>query len=128
MISSGAFTSFVENMDRSLAFYHDAFGMQVPPLPEAGERPYNPTNAQLFAMFDIPGAKERHQSAQIPNTNVRLELMEVQNVEHRTIPLRVQASISTVSYPTPNRATIASSGRLSTNSAVIRGASTPSAS
>jgi catechol 2,3-dioxygenase-like lactoylglutathione lyase family enzyme len=77
-------------MDRSLAFYHDAFGMEVPPLPESGERPYNPTNAQLYAMFDIPGAKERHQSAHIPGTDVRLELMEVQNVDHRTIPLRLQ--------------------------------------
>ncbi len=90
VLGTGAVTGFVENMDRSLAFYHDAFGMEVPPLPESGERPYNPTNAQLFAMFDIPGAKERHQSAHIPGTEVRLELMEVQNVDHRTIPLRLQ--------------------------------------
>ena len=32
----GAFTGFVENMDRSLAFYHDAFGMEVPALPASG--------------------------------------------------------------------------------------------
>lgn len=90
VIGTGAVTGFVENMDRSLAFYHDAFGMEVPALPDTGERPYNPTNAQLFAMFDIAGAKERHQSAQIRGTDVRLELMEVQNVQHRTIPLRLQ--------------------------------------
>ncbi|MEP7353432.1 MAG: hypothetical protein ABI824_09410, partial [Acidobacteriota bacterium] len=34
---TGSFTSFVENMDRSLAFYHDAFGMDVPALPESGQ-------------------------------------------------------------------------------------------
>jgi catechol 2,3-dioxygenase-like lactoylglutathione lyase family enzyme len=90
IIGTGAFTSFVENMDRSLAFYHDAFGMEVPPLPESGERRYNPTNLQLYAMFDIPGARERHQSAQLKGTNVRVEIMEVQDVEHRTIPLRIQ--------------------------------------
>ncbi len=90
VLGTGAVTGFVENMDRSLLFYHDAFEMEVPPLPESGERPYNPTNAQLFAMFDIPGAKERHQSAHIPGTDVRLELMEVQNVDHHTIPLRLQ--------------------------------------
>jgi catechol 2,3-dioxygenase-like lactoylglutathione lyase family enzyme len=90
IIGTGTFTSFVENMDRSLAFYRDAFGMEVPPLPESGERPYNRPNPQLFAMFDIPGAKERHQSARVPGTRLTVELMEVQQVEHRTIPLRVQ--------------------------------------
>src|SRR5262245_57322430 len=66
IIGTGTFTSFVENMDRSLAFYHDVFGMDVPAVPESGERPYNRSNPQLFAMFDIPDAKERHQSARVP--------------------------------------------------------------
>jgi catechol 2,3-dioxygenase-like lactoylglutathione lyase family enzyme len=77
-------------MDRSLAFYHDAFGMDVPALPESGHRVYNPANPQLFAMFDIAGAKERHQSARVPNSRVTVEIMEIQNVEHTTIPLRLQ--------------------------------------
>jgi catechol 2,3-dioxygenase-like lactoylglutathione lyase family enzyme len=64
--------------------------MEVPALPESGARPYNATNVQLFAMFDIPGARERHQSASIPGTNVRVEMMEVQDVEHRTHQLRIQ--------------------------------------
>lgn len=90
VLSTGAFTAFVENMDRSLAFYHDAFGMEVPALPATGERPYNPANSQLFDMFDIAGAKERHQSARITGTRVTLELMEIQNVPHQTINLRMQ--------------------------------------
>jgi catechol 2,3-dioxygenase-like lactoylglutathione lyase family enzyme len=90
VIGTGTFTAFVENMDRSLAFFHDVFGMDVPPLPESGERPYNRANPQLFAMFDIPGARERHQSARVPNTRVNVELMEIQDVDHRTLPLRVQ--------------------------------------
>jgi catechol 2,3-dioxygenase-like lactoylglutathione lyase family enzyme len=90
VLGTGAFTSFVENMDRSLAFYHDAFGMEVPALPATGERVYNPANSQLFDMFDIAGAKERHQSARITGTRVTLELMEIQNVPHQTINLRMQ--------------------------------------
>ena len=90
IIGTGTFTSFVENMDRSLAFYHDVFGMEVPPLPESGERPYNRTNPQLFAMFDIPDAKERHQSARVPGTRLSVEVMEVQNVPHQTVQLRIQ--------------------------------------
>ena len=87
---TGSFTSFVENMDRSLAFYHDAFGMEVPALPASGERPYNQPNPQLFKFFDIEGAKERHQSARVPGTRVTVELMEIQQVPHQTIPLRIQ--------------------------------------
>jgi len=90
VLGTGAFTAFVENMDRSLEFYHDAFGMEVPALPATGERPYNPANPQLFDMFDIAGAKERHQSARITGTRVTLELMEIQNVPHQTINLRMQ--------------------------------------
>src|SRR6516164_8398050 len=55
VVGTGVFTSFVENMDRSLAFYHDVFGMDVPPLPAPGERPYNNPNPRLFRFFHIPG-------------------------------------------------------------------------
>ena len=48
VIGTGTFTGFVENMDRSLAFYRDAFGMEVPPLPASGERPYNNPNPRLL--------------------------------------------------------------------------------
>ena len=90
VIGTGTFTAFVENMDRSLGFFHDAFGMDVPALPESGRRPYNRANPQLFAMFDIPGARERHQSARVPGSRISVELMEIQDVEHRSLPLRVQ--------------------------------------
>ena len=90
IIGTGTFTSFVENMDRSLAFYHDVFGMEVPPLPASGGRSYNNPNPRLFAMFDIPGARERHQSARVPGARINVELMEIQDVDHKTIPLRIQ--------------------------------------
>ena len=90
VIGTGTFTAFVENMDRSLAFFHDVFGMEVPALPESGQRPYNRANPQLFTMFDIPGARERHQSARVPGTRLSVELMEIQDVVHNTLPLRIQ--------------------------------------
>jgi predicted enzyme related to lactoylglutathione lyase len=64
--------------------------MEVPALPASGARPYNPPNPQLFKWFDIAGARERHQSARVPGSRVSLELMEIQDVEHKTIPLRIQ--------------------------------------
>ncbi|HUK37445.1 MAG TPA: VOC family protein [Vicinamibacterales bacterium] len=90
VIGTGVFTSFVENMDRSLAFYHDVFEMDVPALPASGERPYNQPNPRLFAMFQINGAKERHQSARIAGTRLAIEFMEIQNVDHKTVNLRIQ--------------------------------------
>jgi len=90
VVGTGVFTTFVENMDRTLALYHDVFGMAVPTLPASGERPYNRPNPGLFVFFDIPGAKERHQSAQMPGIRTSLEVMEIQDVEHSTIPLRIQ--------------------------------------
>ncbi len=90
VVGTGSFTSFVEDMDRSLQFYHDAFGMDVPELPASGQRPYNQANPQLFKFFDIPGAKERHQSARVPGTRLAVEIMEIQQVPHQTIRLRTQ--------------------------------------
>jgi len=90
IVGTGTFTTFVENMDRTLAFYHEAFGMDVPAMPESGSRPYNRANPQLFAMFDIMGATERHQSARVPGTRLTVEAMEIQQVDHRTVPLRIQ--------------------------------------
>jgi catechol 2,3-dioxygenase-like lactoylglutathione lyase family enzyme len=91
VIDTGAYTPFVENMDRSLAFYHDVFGMEVPPLPESGgPRPFNNSNPRLFAMFDIMGAKERHQSARVHGIRTGVEPMEIRDVTFKKIPLRIQ--------------------------------------
>jgi catechol 2,3-dioxygenase-like lactoylglutathione lyase family enzyme len=90
VIDTGAFTPFVENMDRSLAFYHDVFGMEVPAMPASGMRPYNNPNPGLFAFFDIVGAKERHQSAQVKGIRTAVEPMEIQQVDHKTVSLRIQ--------------------------------------
>lgn len=90
VLGTGSFTSFVEDMDRSLAFYRDAFDMDVPALPASGQRPYNQANPQLFKFFDIPGAKERHQSARVTGTRVTLEMMEIQDVPHQNLTLRIQ--------------------------------------
>ena len=88
--NTGAFTPFVENMDRSLAFYHDVFDMEIPPMPASGSRPYNNRNDRLFRFFDIMGAKERHQSARVKGIRTGVEAMEIQQVGAKKINLRVQ--------------------------------------
>src|SRR5262245_41476896 len=88
--NTGAFTPFVENMDRSLAFYHDVFDMEIPAMPASGSRPYNNRNDRLFRFFDIMGAKERHQSARVKGIRTGVEAMEIQQVGAKKINLRVQ--------------------------------------
>jgi catechol 2,3-dioxygenase-like lactoylglutathione lyase family enzyme len=90
IVGTGQFTPMVENMDKSLAFYHDVFGMDIPELPASGSRPYNNPNPRLFAMFDIMGSKERHQSARVQGLSTGVEPMEIQDIEHKTIKLRLQ--------------------------------------
>jgi catechol 2,3-dioxygenase-like lactoylglutathione lyase family enzyme len=90
VVDTGSFTVFVEDMDRTLAFYHDVFDMDVPPLPATGARPYNNPNPGLFAFFDIPGARERHQAARVNGIPTSIEAMEIQQVPHKTVPLRIQ--------------------------------------
>jgi len=90
VIDTGALTPFVENMDRSLAFYHDVFDMEVPPIPASGARPYNNPNPRLGNFFDIGGAKERHQSARVPGIRTGIEAMEIQQVPFKTVALRIQ--------------------------------------
>jgi predicted enzyme related to lactoylglutathione lyase len=65
--------------------------MEIPPMPESGgARPYNNPNPRLFAMFDIMGAKERHQSARVRGIRTGVEPMEIQDVAFKKIPLRIQ--------------------------------------
>jgi hypothetical protein len=65
--------------------------MEVPPLPATGgPRPYNNPNPRLFAFFDIPGARERHQSARVNGVRTGIEPMEIQQVPFKTVNLRIQ--------------------------------------
>ena len=90
VIGTGTFTAFVENMDRSLAFYHDAFGMEVPALPASGERPVQPAES---AAVQVVRHRRRQGTSSVgarARVRVTVELMEIQDVEHKTIPLRIR--------------------------------------
>jgi catechol 2,3-dioxygenase-like lactoylglutathione lyase family enzyme len=41
-------------------------------------------------MFDIPGARERHQSARVTGSRAAVEVMEIQDVAHKTLDVRPQ--------------------------------------
>jgi len=90
VVGTGAFTVFVRTWIGRWPTITMSSGWRCRRCPLSGERPYNAPNPGLFQFFDIAGAKERHQSARVPGLRTSLEFMEVQQVEHKTVPLRVQ--------------------------------------
>ena len=53
VIGTGTFTAFVDNMDRSLAFFHDVFGMEVTVVSQGGGPVPIPPNLKGALVADL---------------------------------------------------------------------------
>jgi catechol 2,3-dioxygenase-like lactoylglutathione lyase family enzyme len=62
VLGLGSYSPIVDNLDRSLEFYHDALGLDIP----------------------------RHVAARIPGVNMSVEILEIQNVDRKATRLRFQ--------------------------------------
>src|SRR5580698_5030124 len=62
VLGLGSYSPIVDNLDRSLEFYHDALGLDIPPQTKPGPRPYT-LNRGLLNMLGTPDGKERHVAA-----------------------------------------------------------------
>jgi catechol 2,3-dioxygenase-like lactoylglutathione lyase family enzyme len=71
----------VSNLDKTLAFYHDVFGLDVETQPL--------TSRGFPALTNSPGAHVRLAVLHLPNTSFGLELMEFSSVERKPSRLRV---------------------------------------
>jgi catechol 2,3-dioxygenase-like lactoylglutathione lyase family enzyme len=89
VLGLGSYSPIVDNLDRSLAFYHDQLGLDIPPQTKPGPRPYT-LNRGLLNMLGTPDGKERHAAAKIPGVNMSAEILEIQNVERKATHLRFQ--------------------------------------
>ena len=92
VLDTGAFTPFVENMDRSLAFYHDVFGMEVPPMPASGVARPTTTRTRGCSRSSTSRAPRSGTSRRGSRASAhRVEAMEIQQRRiTRRCPLRVQ--------------------------------------
>jgi catechol 2,3-dioxygenase-like lactoylglutathione lyase family enzyme len=76
----GNFIHDVADLDRSVRFYHDVLGMDLPR--PAGDWQ---TTEGVLKMYDAEGGKFRVANAQIPGSPMRMELVEFQGVERKPV-------------------------------------------
>jgi catechol 2,3-dioxygenase-like lactoylglutathione lyase family enzyme len=76
----GNFIHDVADLDRSVHFYHDVLGMDLP-------RPVGDwqTTEGVLKMYDAEGGRFRVANTQIPGSPMRVELVEFQGVERKPI-------------------------------------------
>jgi catechol 2,3-dioxygenase-like lactoylglutathione lyase family enzyme len=76
----GNFIHDVADLERSVHFYHDVLGMDLP-------RPVGDwqTTEGVLKMYDAEGGKFRVANAQIPGSPMRVELVEFQGVERKPV-------------------------------------------
>jgi catechol 2,3-dioxygenase-like lactoylglutathione lyase family enzyme len=89
VLGLGSYSPIVDDLERSLTFYRDRLGLDVPPPAKPGPRPYT-LNRGLLNMLGTPEGKERHVAARVPGVNLSAEILEIQNVERTPTRLRFQ--------------------------------------
>jgi catechol 2,3-dioxygenase-like lactoylglutathione lyase family enzyme len=77
VLGVGNFIHVVENLDRSIEFYHDALGLEMAGAP--GPRAFS-ANAVVSSLYDAPGAQSRVASFKIPDSNMAVEIVEFQGL------------------------------------------------
>ncbi len=77
VLGVGNFIHVVENLDRSIEFYHDALGLEMTGAP--GPRAFS-ANAVVSSLYDAPGAQSRVASFKIPGSAMAVEIVEFQGL------------------------------------------------
>ncbi len=87
----GNFIHPVANLERSIHFYRDVIGMDMPRPASAAQ-----TTEAVLKLYDASGGKFIVANAQIPGSPMRLEMVEFQGVERTPVPHKWGAAGSSV--------------------------------
>jgi catechol 2,3-dioxygenase-like lactoylglutathione lyase family enzyme len=82
VLGVGNFIHVVQNLDRSIEFYHDALGLEMTGAP--GPRAFS-ENAVVSSLYDAPGAQSRVASFKLPDSNMAVEIVEFQGLNARPV-------------------------------------------
>ena len=77
VLGVGNFIHVVQNLDRSIEFYHDGLGLEMTGAP--GPRAFS-ANAVVSSLYDAPSAQSRVASFKIPGSQMAVEIVEFQGL------------------------------------------------
>ena len=78
VVGVGGFSHIVENVERSVAFYRDVLGLEMPNPP----RPFDST-PWVIAMGNTPGAQSRPAILHIPGSKLGVELIDYKDIDRK---------------------------------------------
>ncbi len=81
----GNFSHIVANLDRSVAFYRDVIGLELPSPPGAFS-----ANPAIQNLGNTPGAQSRFVAMRVPGSALGIEIIEYKDIDRKPIQPRFQ--------------------------------------
>ncbi len=85
VLGVGNFIHVVQNLDRSIEFYHDGLGLEMTGAP--GPHVFS-ANAVVSSLYNAPGAQSRVASFKIPDSDMAVEIVEFQGLNATPVRAR----------------------------------------
>ena len=85
MLKANAQMHIVANLEKSIAFYREALGLEM----EAGPGPLSNSALLAYAVERAPGARARSASLIIPGSEMKFVLIEFSGIEQKTVRQRL---------------------------------------
>jgi hypothetical protein len=76
VVGVGGFSHIVENVDKSVAFYRDVLGLEMPNPPRAFD-----STPWIIDMGNTPGAQSRPAILHIPGSKLGVELIDYKDID-----------------------------------------------
>src|SRR5580698_7821139 len=80
VVGVGGFSHIVDNVERSVAFYRDVLGLEMPNAP----RPFDST-PWIVDMGNTPGAQSRPAILHIPGSKLGVELIDYKDIDRKPV-------------------------------------------
>ena len=87
VVGAGNFSPIVADLDKSIEFYHDVRGLDVPGTPAS--RAWGNDSA-LLNFLGTPTAQARFTTARIPGSTVGVEILDFKDIDRKPVQARLQ--------------------------------------
>ena len=87
VVGAGNFSPIVADLDKSIEFYHDVIGLDVPGTPAS--RAWGNDSA-LLNFLGTPTAQARFTTARIPGSTIGVEMLDFKDIDRKPVQPRLQ--------------------------------------